>query len=259
MPLSTQSAYADTSRPSSTSIRVLAPGSTTTTTRIGPNNSVEDAPTYAPWSQDQFLGRLETFADVKLWTTKPEPLSDVYWARRGWIAIGLDEVACRTCGKHMLVRIDAGGADDQEQENDEDGDEQAWWQTGVEQDYVDKYEKLIIDGHTQDCLWRKSGCKGKFYNNPKKYLSNSVFQQMTFIELNSQIPHSGSLNSQNATLLSSAHHRHYHLMLRTRWRRRNPSPTGLILRPLLPISNAANLPQQQCHQQLTKSPKMATS
>lgn len=154
-------------QPNSKIIRVLATGSTTKTTRIATNQGIEGGSTYAPWSQDQFLSRLETFADVKRWTTKPEALSDVYWAKRGWIVVELDEVACRSCGKHLMVKIgfdrDKGselGERTNEDEAAEDVTEQDWWQEGVEQDYVNKYETFIIDGHSQDCLWRKAGCKG---------------------------------------------------------------------------------------------------
>jgi hypothetical protein len=162
MPRSAQQHSVDGSRPSSTSIRVLSPGSTTTTTRIATSHGLEEISTYAPWSQDQFLGRLETFADVKIWTTKPEPLSDVYWARRGWIVVERDGVACRTCGKHMLVKIGADESEKVDEVSNEVAVDQEWWQADMEQDFVNRYEKLIIDGHTQDCLWRKAGCKGKY-------------------------------------------------------------------------------------------------
>ncbi|KAF3050348.1 hypothetical protein E8E11_007267 [Didymella keratinophila] len=40
-------------------------------------------PNFQPYSQSAFLERLQTFT-VKKWSTKPDPISEVAWAKRGW-------------------------------------------------------------------------------------------------------------------------------------------------------------------------------
>lgn len=70
------------------------------------SSSPRKTPNYAPWSQELFLDRLKTFADVKLWTTKPDELGEVEWAKRGWTLEGWNKVACKGgCEKRVVVRL----------------------------------------------------------------------------------------------------------------------------------------------------------
>lgn len=114
-------------------------------------------PNFQPYSQDMFLERLKTFADVKKWTTKPDAISEVEWAKRGWSCDTWNTVACRGgCEKRVAVKLrpkrkDGNGCD---MEMTEDITED------VEPSLVERYAKLIIDGHSEDCLWRKAGCQG---------------------------------------------------------------------------------------------------
>ncbi|KAF2239565.1 zf-C3HC-domain-containing protein [Viridothelium virens] len=63
-------------------------------------------PNYIPWSHDVFLARLKTFADVKLWTPKPDVISEVEWAKRGWVCEGINRVACKGgCECRVVVRL----------------------------------------------------------------------------------------------------------------------------------------------------------
>ncbi len=63
-------------------------------------------PNYAPWSQQAFLDRLSTFSDVKLWRCKPEPISEVEWAKRGWICEAPNTVACKGgCEKRVVIKL----------------------------------------------------------------------------------------------------------------------------------------------------------
>jgi hypothetical protein len=137
-----------------TTVRIL---SSNFESRSSPNRTVSNkaTPIYAPWSHDQFLARLKTFSDVKLWSSKPDSINEVAWAKRGWIAIALDEVSCRSCGQRVLLKLDHPA--DQESASQENG---RWWSEEVGKKLIEKYELLIIDGHESDCLWRKSGSKG---------------------------------------------------------------------------------------------------
>lgn len=114
-------------------------------------------PNFQPFSQEQFLGRLKTFADVKKWTGKPDAISEVQWAKRGWVCDVWNTVACKGgCEQRVVVELyprrrEPGG---KELEMSEDTTEE------LAEGLVEKYQALIVDGHYEDCLWRKRGCSG---------------------------------------------------------------------------------------------------
>jgi hypothetical protein len=115
------------------------------------------APNFQPYSQDMFLGRLKTFADVKKWTTKPDAISEVEWAKRGWSCDTWNTVACKGgCEQRVAVKLrpKRKAADGRDIEMTED------LSRDVEPSLVERYRALIVDGHSEDCLWRKAGCQG---------------------------------------------------------------------------------------------------
>ncbi|KAF2398860.1 zf-C3HC-domain-containing protein [Trichodelitschia bisporula] len=126
-------------------------------------------PNFAPWSQDQFLARLKTFSDVRTWTPKPADIGEVEWAKRGWVVDSKDKVACKGgCEKRVALQLTPP--------TDSDGEaiEESWWVGDVEDEVIAHYKALIVDGHEEDCLWRKSGCKEDIY---RIRMSESVIWQ----------------------------------------------------------------------------------
>ena len=115
------------------------------------------APNFQPYSQDHFLERLKTFADVRKWTTKPDAINEVEWAKRGWSCDIWNTVACKGgCENRVAVKLrpkrkDANG---KELEMSED------LAFDIDEALVDRYKDLITEGHADDCLWRKRGCQG---------------------------------------------------------------------------------------------------
>lgn len=126
-------------------------------------------PNFSPWSHETFLARLKTFSSVSLWHPKPDAISEVEWAKRGWVCVGVNTVACRGgCEKRVVVSLDltrqlsgegSDGAGDGGEEVDEAGSESA-----MEDALVERYQRLIVDGHAQTCLWHKAGCKDDIYH-----------------------------------------------------------------------------------------------
>ncbi|KAF2193538.1 zf-C3HC-domain-containing protein [Zopfia rhizophila CBS 207.26] len=124
-------------------------------------SSPRKAPNYAPYSQEQFLARLKTFADVKKWGNKPDAIGEVEWAKRGWICENWNTVACKGgCDKRVVVRLRPRrkDADGKVIEGSEDLDVE------VEEGLVEKYRELIVEGHDEGCLWRKGACKDDIYH-----------------------------------------------------------------------------------------------
>jgi hypothetical protein len=126
-------------------------------------------PNFAPWSQETFLARLKTFSKVSNWHPKPEPISEIHWAKRGWSCVDLNTVACKGgCERRVVVRLDtmgtvvkealAGDAEDAGDDDEEDLDE-----AELEQALAERYKNEIVEGHTDTCLWRKAACKDDIY------------------------------------------------------------------------------------------------
>ena len=154
--------------------------------------------TYAPWSHEQFLERLRSFADVKRWRPKPPPVAEVAWARRGWEVVGEEEVACGFCGRHVVLRLDGGGGEGEDDGRKEDGEgvsEDKWWTAEAEERLVGKYEALVVNGHSEECLWRAAGSKGSCVGSCG--VRSADVLQTIFTGSSSAIRTTGSRNSSN--------------------------------------------------------------
>ncbi|PVI05081.1 zf-C3HC-domain-containing protein [Periconia macrospinosa] len=128
----------------------------TTTTPRKPAN-------YQPYSQDQFLDRLKTFADVKKWTNKPDAIGEVEWAKQGWSCDTWNTVACKGgCEQRIAVKLRPKRKDASGKEMDMSED----LAVEIDDGLVEKYRELIVDGHHEDCLWRKRGCSNDIYHIP---------------------------------------------------------------------------------------------
>ena len=128
-------------------------------------------PNFSPWSQETFLARLKTYSSVSTWHPKPDPISEVEWAKRGWVCVDVNTVACRGgCEKRVVVSLetskrqhtegDEGNTDDDE---GEDEDERA---AALEEALAERYKDEIINGHSSSCMWHKAGCKDDIYRLP---------------------------------------------------------------------------------------------
>jgi hypothetical protein len=120
-------------------------------------------PNFSPWSHEAFLARLKTFSSVSLWHPKPEAISEVEWAKRGWICVDVNTVACKGgCERRVVVSLGTPKRKvTQEEVESEDDDEDA--EAAIEQALAERYKDVIIEGHGANCLWRKDGCKDDIY------------------------------------------------------------------------------------------------
>ena len=119
-------------------------------------------PNYSPWSHDAFLARLKTFSRVTLWHPgKPDAINEVQWAKRGWVCVDVNTVACRGgCERRMVISMTSSGtyAEDQDGEQDDNG------QQALEAALTERYKTEITNAHAESCLWRKSGCKDDIHH-----------------------------------------------------------------------------------------------
>ena len=115
---------------------------------------------FAPMSQARFLERLKTFSQsVAQWSIKPDIMNEVEWAKRGWRLVGKETVSCTTCAKRVVINYSIN-----EPENTAEGlgtqEEEDQWKEKALEELAEKYGKLIVSAHYDDCLWKGYGCSG---------------------------------------------------------------------------------------------------
>ncbi len=69
---------------------------------------------FAPWDQNQFLRRLKTFTHEQF-KGKPDAISEVEWAKRGWSCVGEETVGC-VGGCESRVVVDLTIEEDEDEE-----------------------------------------------------------------------------------------------------------------------------------------------
>ncbi|KAH3016929.1 hypothetical protein KXW60_007316 [Aspergillus fumigatus] len=119
-------------------------------------------PSFVPWDRERFLERLETFRRVDRWSPKPAVISEVEWAKRGWICTDVSRVSCvGGCGGSVVVKLPDeldeldGYALDKVQERKE-----------VRDKLVEEYASLLVKGHGEHCPWRNKGCDATIHRLP---------------------------------------------------------------------------------------------
>ena len=121
-------------------------------------------PNFAPLDRGQFLARLKTFRHVDRWTTKPERVNEVEWAKCGWSCVGKERVGCvGGCDRELVIKLERE-EDEERQDSGIDIDleiEDDDWSASVSEQLVERYADMIVTAHDDYCLWRKRGCDGK--------------------------------------------------------------------------------------------------
>lgn len=74
-----------------------------------------ETPKYAPWDRAAFLARLQSFSNITDWTPKPARVSEVEWAKRGWVCQKLERVRCCLCNVEILVKLNRKEVDGKEE------------------------------------------------------------------------------------------------------------------------------------------------
>ena len=120
---------------------------------------------YCPGDREQLLRRLATFQELTDWTPKPERVSEIEWAKRGWVCQGKERVKCTLCASELVVKINRKQVDGKEIS--------VLIASEIAQSVVEKYTEMIVTSHAEDCLWRKKGCDGEYTECP---LNNTIKQ-----------------------------------------------------------------------------------
>ena len=123
----------------------------------GPN---APEPKFCPGDREQLIRRLATFQELTEWTPKPDKVNEIEWAKRGWACQGKERVRCTLCCKELVVQTNT--------KKDGEGRERSSSisiaaNSEVQEALVNKFAELIVEGHQEDCLWRRRACDGKLF------------------------------------------------------------------------------------------------
>ncbi|KAK0629219.1 hypothetical protein B0T17DRAFT_505804 [Bombardia bombarda] len=122
------------------------------------SRGVQLQPKYCPGDREQLLRRLATFQELTDWTPKPDRVSEVEWAKRGWVCQGKERVKCTLCSRELVVKLNRKVVDGKEIS--------VLVASEIAQSVVDMYTDLIVSSHADDCLWRKKGCDDSLLRLP---------------------------------------------------------------------------------------------
>ncbi|KAK1146321.1 hypothetical protein N8T08_003108 [Aspergillus melleus] len=130
--------------------------------RPGSRDSNSPRPTFVPWDRERFLERLATFRRVDRWSPKPLAISEVEWAKRGWICSDVSRVTCvGGCGGSVVVKL----PDELDELDGYDG-EKVEERREVRDRLVKEYVELVVNGHGETCPWRNKGCDATIHRLP---------------------------------------------------------------------------------------------
>jgi C3HC zinc finger-like len=113
---------------------------------------------FNPSSRRDFLFRLKTFSypTPLNWSSKPDEINEVEWAKHGWMCHDKEEVECLCCRES--IKVVYSELDLQSNETDEELPEDE--RQSLVKATVDKIAKNLIDGHSSSCSWRSKTCDG---------------------------------------------------------------------------------------------------
>lgn len=105
------------------------------------------SPMCRPWDREDLLTRLATFKSMT-WFAKPEVVSAINCARRGWINVDMDIIACESCRARLFFSTPS-----------------SWAQQQVEK-AASVFSLKLNNGHKLLCPWVDNACDEKLAQFP---------------------------------------------------------------------------------------------
>ncbi|MCJ1478415.1 hypothetical protein MMC13_007095 [Lambiella insularis] len=185
------SAYVSTTTPKTHGLPEKAQSMRDDSRQMSSEEKKNKKPNYTPWDRNDFLERLKTFQDTYNWRDKPEKVNEVQWAKRGWRCVGRNRVACAGCGKQAVIILEHDEPMPHRSEEASDDGEVEWRDTAQEE-LVEQYAQMIVNAHSEDCLWRVRGCDASIQRlplvHPVTTLGDLRLRYESFVKLNSRLP-----------------------------------------------------------------------
>ncbi|KAK7292118.1 hypothetical protein RIF29_07829 [Crotalaria pallida] len=129
-----------------------------------------------PWHRGDLMKRLATFKSIS-WFAKPKIVSAVNCARRGWINVDVDTIACEACGARLLFSTPA-----------------SWNQQQVEKAAL-VFSLKLDNGHKLLCPWVDNACNetlARFPPTPPPVLVDNFRERCSALLQLSALPHISS-------------------------------------------------------------------
>lgn len=145
-----------------------AAATTATTATSTPSKDAKAQPKYCPSDRDQLIKRLATFQELTEWTPKPDRVNEIEWAKRGWVCQGKERVRCTLCNKELVVKLNKKEVDGKEVP--------VLVASEIAEALVQKYTELIVESHSEECLWRKRGCDDSLLRLPLAHPKTALEQ-----------------------------------------------------------------------------------
>lgn len=114
-----------------------------------------ESPMCRPWDREDLLKRLATFKSMT-WFAKPEVVSAINCARRGWVNVDMDIIACESCGARLFFSTPS-----------------SWAQQQVE-NAASVFSLKLNNGHKLLCPWVDNACDEKLAQFPPSSLVDLV-------------------------------------------------------------------------------------
>ncbi|XP_019432684.1 PREDICTED: uncharacterized protein LOC109339664 isoform X1 [Lupinus angustifolius] len=92
-----------------------------------------------PWERGDLLKRLAAFIPLN-WLRKPQVIGSLACAQKGWINIGVDKIACESCGACLSFTSSSS------------------WTSAEAQNASESFARQLDSGHKDNCPWRGSSC-----------------------------------------------------------------------------------------------------
>ncbi|KAI3521887.1 hypothetical protein L1887_11362 [Cichorium endivia] len=118
-------------------------------------SSETESPMCRPWDREDLLKRLATFKSMT-WFAKPEVVSAINCARRGWVNVDMDIIACESCGARLFFSTPS-----------------SWAQQQVE-NAASVFSLKLNNGHKLLCPWVDNACDEKLAQFPPSSLVDLV-------------------------------------------------------------------------------------
>ncbi|XP_031372217.1 uncharacterized protein LOC116187574 isoform X1 [Punica granatum] len=106
---------------------------------VQPSAGVSQVPLCRPWDRDDLLRRLATFKSMT-WFAKPQVVSAVNCARRGWVNVDTDTIGCEACGARVFFSTSS-----------------SWSREQVEKAAL-VFSLKLDNGHKLLCPWMDNSC-----------------------------------------------------------------------------------------------------
>nr|XP_043614615.1 uncharacterized protein LOC122586697 [Erigeron canadensis] len=130
-----------------TTLALAEPKSKGTSTEKLQNNASGGTPVCRPWDRKDLLARIATFKSMT-WFAKPEVVSAINCARRGWVNVDTDTIACESCRARLFFSTPS-----------------SWAQEQVEK-AASVFSLKLNSGHKLLCPWVDNACDEKLAQFP---------------------------------------------------------------------------------------------